>query len=106
MPCEPTVLYQNANGAVMRCPDCNLTQLAFGTSHFILQSSEFNQLRRKLKKEIAEAQICKGSSQKRFSIPLKDHCTRLWLTGNELTELHNIMEQAAWMGAVMHTLND
>ncbi len=90
----------------MRCPDCNLTQLAFGTSHFIFQHCEFNQFRRKLKKEIAEAQICKGSSQKRFSIPLKDHYTRLWLTGNELLELHNILEQAAWMGAVMHTLNN
>lgn len=105
MDCTPEILYKTDRGAVMRCPDCGITQVAYGSSHYILQLKEFNHLRKKLKTVIGEAsQKQEYLDDKKFSIPLKDHYCRLWLSVNEVEELHQMLEQATWMKMVNEAL--
>lgn len=98
--CEPIVLYRESNAVVMRCPDCGITQLAFGTGHHIFDEKEFAQLREKLAEESKNARLSLSPSKKKFSVPIKDHYSRLWLSANEVLELQNVVEQAAWIGMV------
>lgn len=84
----------------MRCPDCGITQIAYGTGHHIFDKEEFTSLREALADELKEARLSLSPSKKVFSIPIKDHYSRLWLSANEVLELHNVLEQAAWMGMV------
>lgn len=106
MNCESEILYQNRDGAVLQCPECGIIQLAFGTSHHIFQRGEFEKFRKIISRERLRPHRGVEPSKKRYSLPIKDHSTRLWLTAIELEDLYALVEQAVFIRSIDEILSE
>jgi hypothetical protein len=97
--CSYQNLAQSSNGYIIKCPECNSLQLAFGTTVVSMQADEYNELSRVVALEYKLRHSYEDNRAKQISIALTESIA-ICLTKDELEILQEMFCQSA---ALMET---
>lgn len=91
--CQWNTLYAGPTGYALQCKDCRYVQLAFGTTVLTLSARDFSEFA-VLVRQRAERPLVSGDDRKCVLMPTPFPWCQVLLTGQELADLHRLLEQA------------
>lgn len=99
-------LARSGQGYIIRCPDCNRIQLAFGVAAVVLKTHQLERLREYagLEQQYRESGVPEDCRQKSVSLPV-NHTLTLCLSYTELEALTDLLDQAAALMTVYTLLS-
>lgn len=94
--CNYKILAHSEHGYIILCSNCKHYQLAFGTTAVTFKPSDYALFKKQLNQVSRRAVPADYEQQKSYSLDLLCRCTAMVLTGKEIQNLKELVQEAGF----------